>query len=149
VLTDGGTISVALENLPVSLRKPPLVEIWMSFRFEPAVDAPPWTSERYKVFLDSVAEQYPNVEQMVRPAIRVAATRPGKQLQTKEIRGQVRAWGAIREDGRRVVQLAPDERVVNSLRGESEPYRGSPSRLEEALAHYRRYLDCYHPAGVV
>lgn len=133
----------------MSLAKPPLVESWMSFRFEPAVGLPPWTRDRYRVFLDNLSETHPNVEEMARHGIQVVASKRGGRPQIKEIVEQILAVRARTEDGLRAVQMGPDELVVNYLRGEGQPYPGFPALLDEAMAYCRRYADCYHPLGVL
>ena len=133
----------------MSLKKPPLVEVWMSFRFEPAVGAPTWTRERYNTFLESVSEQYPDRQEMARRGIQVAASKRGKKPQVKGIVEQVLAMRAFTEDGLRTVQLTPDQLTVNYLRGEGSPYPGFAALLDEAMAHYRRYLECYKPLGTI
>jgi len=134
---------------PVTLAKPPLVEVWMSFRFEPAVGSPTWTRDRYRLLLDTFSETHPNVEEMTRHAIQVAASKRGGRPQIKEIAEQILAMRARTEDGLRAIQMGSDELVVNYLRGDGEPYPGFPALLEEAMTCCRRYADCYHPVGVL
>ncbi len=131
------------------LKKPPLAEVWMSFRFEPAADSPPWDRDRYKLFLDSIAETHPNTEEMVRRGVQVTVSRRGGTPKVKELREQVLAVRARTEDSLRTVQLSPDELVANYLRGASEPYPGFAVLLEEAIAHCQRYAECYQPIGVL
>src|SRR5262249_4002829 len=47
------------------------------------------------------------------------------------------------------VQLTPDQLVVNYLRGETDPYPGFATLLAEAMAHCRRYGECYQPIGIL
>jgi uncharacterized protein (TIGR04255 family) len=132
----------------VGLNKPPLVEVWMSFRFEPAAGAPPWTRERYQTFFKAVADSHPKVEHMTQYKVRVTTSEGGKARIGDPVE-YVLAMRAFTQDGIRAVQLTPDELVVNYLRGDTEPYPGFPALLEEALAHCHRYAECYQPAGVM
>lgn len=120
----------------------------MSFRFEPATEAIPWTHDRYRLFLDAVAESYPRVEEMTRHSIRVGVSKRQRKPEIKEIAQHVIAVRAFTEDGLRAVQLTPDGLLVNYLHGESNPYPGFATLLDEALAHCRRYIECYQPNGV-
>ena len=132
----------------MALKKPPLVELWMSFRFEPPVGAPPWDRERYQLFLE-VTPEHPNVEEMARRGVRVSQTRPGRLPKIKEIVDQVIAIRAFTEDGLRAVQMTPDQLVFNYLRSDTEPYPGFSVLLDEAMEHCRRYAECYCPVGVL
>lgn len=132
----------------MGLRNPPLVEVWMSFRFEPVPGAPAWTRERYQTFLSSV-NGYPSVEEMVKRGVRVSKSRPGKLPKVTEILDQVMAVRAFTEDGLRAVQMTPDELAVNYLRGGTEPYPGFATLLNESMAHCKRYVECYEPDGVI
>lgn len=132
----------------MALKKPPLIEAWMSFRFEPAADAAPWTKVRYQVFLDALAETHPDVQEMTRRAIKVGRRRSG----TPHIQGileEVLAVRALTEDGFRAIHMTPNELMVNYLRGEAETYPGFLSLLDEAMAHCRKYIECYRPIGVI
>jgi uncharacterized protein (TIGR04255 family) len=131
------------------LKKPPLLEIWMSFRFEPAPGAPAWSNERYKLFLDAVAKTHPTVEQMIRRGIRVEKSRRGGKPKVTDVVNEVMAVRALTDDGLRIVQLWPDTLIANYLRREAEPYPGFDALLDEALSHLRQYQTCYSPLGVV
>jgi uncharacterized protein (TIGR04255 family) len=133
----------------VPLKKPPLVEVWMSFRFEPAADAPPWTRERYQLLLGSLADDYPRLEKLARHSLRVEVSGRRQKAHIKEVAEEVLAMRVLTEDGLRAVQLTPDSLVVNFLRSESEPYPGFPVLLDEALAHCSRYAECYRPNGIL
>jgi uncharacterized protein (TIGR04255 family) len=132
----------------VSLKKPPLVEVWISFRFEPGIDAPPWSRERYTSFLQALGSRYPQTQEMTRRAIRVTATRPSRPPRIKDVVEEVLAVRALTDDGLRAVQLAPDELVVNYLHSPSVAYPGFPSLLTEAMEHCARYRECYPSSGV-
>ena len=132
----------------MSLKKPPLVEVWMSFRFEPGIEAPPWSRERYTLFLQALASRYPQTQEMTRRAIRVTATRPGRPPRIKEVVEEVLAVRALTDDGLRAVQLAPDELVVNYLHSSEVAYPGFPVLLAEAMDHCHRYGECYQSLGV-
>ncbi len=121
----------------------------MSFRFEPAAVAPPWNRERYKTFLDAVVETHPNVEEMLRRAVHVGASRRGGKPHLKGLVEEVLAVRAFTEDRLRAVQLTPDELVVNYLRAGTDPYPGFPALLDEALIRCRQYADLYQPNGVL
>jgi uncharacterized protein (TIGR04255 family) len=132
----------------MSLKKPPLVEVWMSFRFDPSPGAPAWNEGRYQVFLETVADTHVNVQHMVRKGIRINNKR-GKRPRIESIAEEVMAVRAISENGLRIVQLTADELIVNYLRGDTEPYPGFPTLLDEAIAHCGRYDNCYHPLGII
>jgi uncharacterized protein (TIGR04255 family) len=133
----------------MQLRKPPLVEVWMSFRFEPAAVAPPWDRDRYNIFFHAVAETYPDLEEMVRQAVRVEASKKGGKPRIKGLEEQVLAMRAFTENRLRAVQLTPDELVVNYLRATTDPYPGFEALLDEALARCRQYAELYQPNGVI
>lgn len=133
----------------MSLRRPPLVEVWMSFQFQPATAAPPWDRERYELLLDVLRADYPNAEEMARHAVRLGPAKRSGKPQVKEVIDQVLAVRAYSESGLRAIHLWPDRLVVNYLRGDSEPYPGFPALLEEAVVLCRAYSECYHPVGVV
>ncbi len=67
----------------------------------------------------------------------------------REVVEQVLAVRAFTENGQRAVQLTPDGLVVNYLRGDDAPYPGFSILLDEALAHCRRYVECYCPVGLL
>jgi uncharacterized protein (TIGR04255 family) len=136
-----------MECVSVALKKPPLVEVWMSFRFEPAAGVNSWTRERYLTFLGTLSDSHPEIQEMTRHAIRVASKRGTHRI--KEIAEEVMAMRAMSGDGFRAVQLTPDELLVNYLRGEGLEYPGFEALLDEALGHCRRYAECYHPAGIL
>lgn len=133
----------------VPLKKPPLVEVWMSFRFEAAAGAPAWTRERYRPFFSAIVEKYPDVQEMVQHEVQVETSKRGRKPQAKTIAEQVLAMRAFTEDHLRAVQLTPDELVVNYLRSETDPYPGFQNLLSEALAHRRLYSEIYQPNGVL
>ena len=120
----------------------------MSFGFEPAANAPAWTRERYEAFLNRMPD-YPNQEQMVRQGIKVEGSKRGRLPKVKEMIHQVVAVRAFTEDGLRAFHLAPDELVVNYLWGGEKPYPGFETLLDEAMVFCKRYVECYHPLGVV
>lgn len=121
----------------------------MSFRFEPAPGSPVWDRKRYEIFLDAVGQAYPNVEEMSRRAVQLAASRAGAHPRVKQIVEQILAIRAITDDGLRVVQLMPDQLAVNYVRGDAEPYPGFSVLLDEAIRHCQRYIECYRPLGVL
>jgi uncharacterized protein (TIGR04255 family) len=120
----------------------------MSFRFEAPAGAPSWTRERYQLFLNAISESHPRTEAMIQQAIQVQ-TKEGAKPRIKQIVEQVVAMRALTEDGLRAVHLKADELVSNYLRGDRDVYPGFSMLLDEAMAHVRRYAECYHPSGVL
>lgn len=119
----------------------------MSFRFEPAESSPPWHRPRYVQFLDALADQFPNRQEMTRQAVQLAVTKPGRPPKVTQLVENVQAMRALSDDGLQAVQLMPDQLVVNFLRGD-KPYPGFDVLLERATDLQRRYQECYSPVGI-
>jgi uncharacterized protein (TIGR04255 family) len=133
----------------VPLGKPPLIEVWLSFRFEPAAGAPPWTRDRYKAFIDAVAAQFPNADEMTRRAVQVSSFNQGGSSKWKgRLVEEVMAIRTKTEDNFRTLQLTPDELTVNFIPGENNPYPGFHTFLDEAMRHCEQYSQCYQPVGL-
>ena len=131
------------------LKKPPLVEVWMSFRFEPVAGCPEWDRKRYETFLSTVATTHPNIEEMTRRALQLSTSKFGKTTRVQQQSDQLLAVRAISEDGLRVVQMKPDLLAVHYICSHSEPYPGFSKLLDEAISLSRRYADCYRSPGIV
>ena len=128
----------------VSLNKPPLTEVWISFEFEPPPGGSPWTQERYGLFLKRIEDAYPVTEQLIQSGLR--QEKGSKKVQLVEAVVAVRSFS---DTGTRAVQLRPNGMVVNYIRSDGEKYPGFASLLDEAIRHQQAYRECYNPAGVV
>ncbi len=127
----------------MTLSKPPLVEVWLSFEYEPPTGGGAWTEDRYRVFLKRIEGTHPNPEELIQSGLR---RKGAKHAQLVEAVVAVRSFS---ESGTRAIQLRPNQMVVNYVRTEAEPYPGFVALLDEALVRNRDYRECYNPAGVV
>jgi len=130
------------------LNKPPLIEAWMSFRFDPGIAQPAWNRHRFKLLLDDLASTHPDIQEMKRQAVELTASKRNGVPKVRKIIEDILAMRALSEDGLRAVQMRSNELVVNYIRGGND-YPGFDALLEEAMEVSHRYQELYRPLGVV
>lgn len=134
----------------MKLKTPPLVEVWLSFGFDPGPNAPVWDRRHYKKFLKTISSTHPKIEGVIRHGIRVEKKKKGKknsQPQVIDIEESVLAMRALSEDDCRSVQLEPDRLTIAYIQGKETEYPGFSVLVSEAMTYFEEYLSCYRPNG--
>lgn len=133
----------------MELKKSPLIEIWMSFRFDPGESPGKWDGARFNKLWKTLKDEYPNRQELRQQSIRVGTKKKSGDPVFKGFLDEIIAQRVISENELRVVQLRPDELIVNYVKGATEPYPGFESLLDVAAARCQSYFECYQPAGIV
>lgn len=125
----------------MSLKNPPIVEMWIEFDFEPN---PSGAVQPAVQFLQEYADQYPKLEILHedRLEFRQVSSQQlpqvvGRQVSIKHIR-------AHDEEGTSWLQVTPNQLVCSFLR-RGEKYPGFDSLSKESLAKFTRYVALCSP----
>ncbi len=123
--------------------KPPIVEAWLAFDFDPRPDKRSWEADVVS-FRKRVSNDYPEAKFHYTTQIAVAEGH-GNELPTVTERTNslnlVRMWS---EDKKRILQLADDRLAANTLRAGSD-YGGFSSLRQEAFRRLGDYNAVYQP----
>jgi uncharacterized protein (TIGR04255 family) len=128
----------------VNLKKPPIVEMWVEFSFEPN---PNRSVEPARRFLAEFAGQYPKAEVAQQDTLQFRHVSP---TQLPEVVGREVAISHVRisdEPGTRWIHLTPNHLVCNFLRlGDSYP--GFKALSEDAVSKLKRFVEVCQPVRI-
>ncbi len=129
----------------VTLQKPPIVEMWIEFTFEPWPKSSPGTAV---VFLQRHAGEYPELEltQEGWLEFREVPSRKLPEVVSKTV--AIKHIRARTTDGSRWLQLTPTQLVCNFLKlGDSYP--GFAALSAEAVAKLASYVEACRPTKLL
>jgi uncharacterized protein (TIGR04255 family) len=125
----------------VTLKKPPIVEMWVEFNFDPN---PGGGVPAAFEFLRGYAEQYPELEILHEDSLEFRQVSPKKLPEVVRRQVAIQHIRARDAAGSRWLHLTPTQLVCNFLRlGESYP--GFSALSEDAVAKLTRYVEVCKP----
>jgi len=127
-------------------KKPPIVEAWIAFDFEPKADKVAWDMARAQEFTQQQKERFPKVEVMIRQEYKIEESKGS----LPRVVSQERIPEVVRmrdEESTRVLQIADDRLAYNVLEG-GPAYPGFETLLAETLEYLDRYRNFFEPAGI-
>jgi uncharacterized protein (TIGR04255 family) len=125
----------------VSLKKPPIVEMWVEFNFD---RNPGEEVGRAYAFLQSYSSEYPQLEVTGEDQLEFRQVSPAKIPEIVSRKQSIKHLRVHSGQGNRWLQLTPTQLVCNSLRlGESYP--GFDAMSTDAVAKLVRYSEMCGP----
>lgn len=132
----------------MKLRKPPIVQAWIEFRFEPSPDHP-WEEQPVMAFLETTAAEYddPSREFIKSSEVHVRAGTGGAfpQFQLREATVAVRAFNVART---RWLEVWHNRLRCGLLRG-GAGYEGFSALRANALAMLDSHASAFEPMSVI
>jgi uncharacterized protein (TIGR04255 family) len=127
-------------------KKPPIVEAWITFDFDPKPDKVAWDMARAQEFTHQQKEKFPKVEVRIRQEYKIEESKGS----LPRVVSQERVPQVIRmrdEESKRVLQIADDRLAYNVLEG-GPAYPGFETLLNESLGYLDTYRGFFEPAGI-
>jgi uncharacterized protein (TIGR04255 family) len=131
----------------VKLNRPPVIQSWIGFTFEPAPQKRSWDLQAAQEFLGRYSGALPHIEAIFSTNYEIAEISPTDrpEITRREVRlDHIRARNS---EGTRWVQLADDQLVCNVTRGGGE-YPHYPIRRDESLSKLSDYIESFQPVSV-
>ena len=134
---------------PFELRKAgSLVEAWIGFKFEPAVDTTGLDQDLVRLFFEEVSPEFGDVEVAVEEKLEVLErTTLGLPRTIRTVRRPVRFRATDRTKSR-IIQVERDLLSYHFL-CENGEYAGFDRLRDESLERFAGYSNQFHPAGVL
>lgn len=135
-------------NLPeFKLNKPPIVESWVSFDFEPKPDKVEWDGKLANELAESLRGRFPKKEYVWQSEIRVVQADKGQLPVPQSLEHRLNIVRMRNEQDTRIFQIADDRIVVNQVKGQ-DAWPGFEALLNDALELVDRYSAVFQPAGI-
>lgn len=131
------------------LGKPPIVEAWIAFKFEPAPDAIGWDAGIgvVKQFFEDLSPKYSDLEYVCRESFIVEKRTPQGIPTSGKAERQIVSFRALTEDKTRAVQIAPDVLSYHLLRA-GDSYPGFSRLRDDSLGILDRYAERFRPRRI-
>ena len=129
------------------LGKPPIVESWIGFDFEPRADKIVWDGQLANELADSVADNFPKKDLRYRSKVQIVPAGPGQLPVPKSIEHKLEAVRIQNEDSTRLLQIG-DDRIFYHQLGGSDEWPGFAPLLEETLGMVDRYSEVFAPPNI-
>ena len=129
------------------LGRPPIVESWIGFDFEPKADKVAWDGQLANQLVDSLVEDFPKKDLRYRSEVQVVAAGPGQLPMPKAIQHKLEMVRVQNETATRVLQIGDDRLFLHQLKGEEE-WPGFESLMEETLGMVDRYTEVFQPSRI-
>jgi uncharacterized protein (TIGR04255 family) len=130
------------------LARPPIIEAWIGFSFEPNPDKGPWETQA-NAFVDKFSREFP-----IKLLLRTEEIRVEERLPTgipTVISGKL-SLDRIRarnEGGTEWLQVGEDLLAYNCVRpNKDHAYPGYEELRSRAFAKLEAYIDCFHPSSI-
>jgi uncharacterized protein (TIGR04255 family) len=133
----------------LNLRKPPIVEAWVGFRFDPANDTTGWGHpeiENAQVFMQQYEATFPKHAEIFEQRFEVKRGREDTPLKRRTGLPDVLRRSNVSES--QFVQVGQDFLSYHLL-APGVDYRGFGSLRTDCLEALRRYNDVFRPKGVL
>lgn len=124
--------------MPRQYERPPILEALCEFRFVPAK---PWDWTIPGIFYEKMKEDFPEKRQQ--NLLEVALQSDADRIR-QDIKGGIARMQFVRQDGTALVQIGPDNLIVNHLR----PYPGWASFEKLILEHLQIYRTTADPSSL-
>ena len=131
----------------VKYGKPPIVEAWLAFDFEPKPDKTAWDMHRAQEFAHLQKDKFPHIEGVFRQEFDVEEPQEGELPRIVRQRHILDVVRMRDEASKRVLQLADDRMAYNVLEAGND-YPGFATLLTESLEYVGKYSDVFQPAGI-
>lgn len=129
------------------LSKPPIVESWIAFDFDPKPDKVLWDGRLADELAESLADRFPEKEYVWQSQFRVVRADKGKFPIPESLEHKLNIVRIRNEQGSRIFQIADDRIVVNQTKTQDE-WPGFETLVNDALELVDRYAAVFQPAGI-
>ena len=136
--------------MSIELKKPPIVEAWIGFNFEPAPNTTGWDKaglERVTQFLREHASEFPEQEQFRQESFTVEKRTPDGLPKQGRAESQVVFFRAIDQAKSRAVQIGTNVLSYHLLRA-SDSYPGFRKLRDDSLDELRCYSERFNPQAL-
>jgi len=131
----------------IKLGKPPIVERWLSFDFEPNPSKTVWDGKLANELADSLSLEFPGREHIWAQQIRVTHAGPGTPVQP-EFLVRLDCVRCANASSTELFQIRDDQIAYNRLRGDEE-WPGFNPFLDRALHLLTEYRQMFQPAKII
>lgn len=129
------------------LRKPPVVESWIAFDFEPNPNKVEWDGKLASELADSLSDRFPHKEYRWRSEIQIETPQPGQLPVSKVSKHTLDTIHIRNEESTRIFQIADDRIVFNQLKADGD-WPGFENLLDESLELLTQYNQFFHPSSI-
>ena len=129
------------------LKRPPIVEAWVSLEFEPREDAPPWGFSTAARFIAKYAQEFPRAEWVAKQQVQLQAGSPKDVPQVVSREVALETVRVFNEARTRWLQLRSDAIIYNVVEAGSA-YPGFDRLREDGLAKFADYIEHFNPKSV-
>jgi uncharacterized protein (TIGR04255 family) len=133
--------------MAVKLRKAPLIEIWIGFRFDPSPQKRGWAPDEALQFIKQFSNEFPAVEALHQSNVTVQKIAADKLPQVVEEKSEITRLRSKHQSGDRLLQISDDLLVYNAV-GTGSFYPGFASFRDEAVRRLEQYRDFFHPVSL-
>lgn len=131
----------------IKLGKPPIVERWVSFDFEPNASKTAWDGKLANELADSFTSEFPAKDHIWAQQFRVTHAGPGTPVQP-EFLIRLDCVRCANSTSTELFQIRDDQIAYNRLRG-NEDWPGFNSFLDRALHLLAKYRQTFQPARIL
>lgn len=131
----------------MKLGKPPVVEVWISFRFDPNEKKREWDIGQVRRFIDLHNTELPKLEAIHEREVNIEEGLPTELPRVLSRRVSVKAVRIFNESRTRILQIRDDEISVHMIRAGAD-YPGFLHLRDEAIAKLRSYMEVFQPVAV-
>jgi uncharacterized protein (TIGR04255 family) len=132
----------------MNLGKPPIVQVWIEFRFDRGSDGPEWGLETANRFFEQIQEAYPEREQVAQHHLKIEKVEKNQRPRIIDERLQLVGMRAFTMERNRCIQLVQNVLTCNFARTQSG-YEGFDALKTEALATFGLYVDFFRPSRLL
>ncbi len=131
----------------LKLGKPPVVESWIAFDFEPSPNKVEWNGELANKLADSLSDRFPQKEDRWRTEFSIEILKAGQQPVSKKTKNIFDSVRIQNEESTRIFQIADDRIVCNQLKADGD-WPGFDNLLDESLDLLTQYSQFFCPSGI-
>jgi uncharacterized protein (TIGR04255 family) len=131
----------------VKFKKPPVVEVGISFTFDPNEKKREWNLQLVQEYVQKYSSQLPKLEVLREQQIEVQESSATELPKVVSRQQKVRAARIFNEDKSKVLQVFDDKTSFHILKTESG-YPGYSAVRDEALQMLGDYVELFQPARI-
>jgi uncharacterized protein (TIGR04255 family) len=131
----------------VKFKKPPVVEVWIAFDFDPNERKREWDIDLVQQYVQRHASELPKMEMTHEKELQFQETSPTSLPKVISQRLQLKQVRIFNDDKTRVLQIG-DDQISYHLVASPKGYPGYDQVREETIGKLRDYLELFHPTAI-